>query len=87
MNQKIMRTVKFQQVYKECYKIFSKREFLLFSDFAKQIEWMQEILNSITYWEEQRYNNIVREYLSIKIQFMKDEEYIIMKNSYILQVM
>ena len=33
-----MKTVKFQQVYKECYKIFKKEKSLLFSDFAKQIE-------------------------------------------------
>ena len=38
MNQKIMKTCKFQQVYEECYKIFKERKFLLFSDFIKQIE-------------------------------------------------
>ena len=35
MNQKTIRIVKFQQVYKEYYKIFSKRESLLFSNFMK----------------------------------------------------
>ena len=52
MNQEIMKTCKFQQVYKECYEIFKKRKFLLFSNFAKQIEWMWEILNLITNQEE-----------------------------------
>ena len=61
-----MKTCKFQQAYKECYEIFKERKSLLFSDFAKQIEWMQEILNSITYWEEWRYDDIIREYLSIE---------------------
>ena len=49
MNQKIMKTCKFQQAYEECYEIFKKRKSLLFFNFAKQIEWMQEILNSITH--------------------------------------
>ena len=66
MNQEIMKTYKFQQVYEEYYKIFKERKSLLFSDFVKWVEWMWEILNSITYWEEQRYDNIIREYLSIK---------------------
>ena len=38
INQEIIKTVKFQQVYKECYKIFKKKKSLLFSDFVKQIE-------------------------------------------------
>ena len=66
MNQEIIKICKFQQAYKECYKIFKKRKSLLFSDFVKQIEWMWEILNLITYWEEQRYDDIVRKYLSIE---------------------
>ena len=66
MNPEIMKTVKFQQVYEECYEIFKKKKSLLFSDFAKQVEWMQGILNLITYQKEQRYSNIVREYLLIK---------------------
>ena len=45
---------------------------------------MWEILNSITYQEEQRYSNIVREYSLIEAQFIKDKEYIITENSYIL---
>ena len=48
---------------------------------------MQEILNSITHQEEQRYGNIIREYLSIKTQFTKNEEYVTAENDYILQVM
>ena len=52
MNQEIMKTCKFQQAYEECYKIFKKRKSSLFSDFAKQVEWMWEILNSITHQEE-----------------------------------
>ena len=83
MNQKIIKTCKFQQVYEECYEIFKERKFLLFFNFAKQMKWMQEILNLITYWEEQRYDNIVREYLSIKTQFTKNEEYVITENSYV----
>ena len=67
MNQEIMKTCKFQQAYKECYKIFKKRKSLLFFNFVKQVKWMQEILNSITHQEEQRYDNIIREYLSIEI--------------------
>ena len=82
-----MKTCKFQQVYEECYEIFKKRKSLLFSDFVKQIEWMWEILNLITYWEEQRYDNIVREYLSIKAWFTKNREYVTAENDYILQVM
>ena len=38
INQEIMKTCKFQQAYKECYKIFKKRKSSLFSDFAKQVE-------------------------------------------------
>ena len=38
MNQKIMKTCKFQQAYEEYYEIFKERKFLLFSDFVKQIE-------------------------------------------------
>ena len=52
MNQKIMKTCKFQQAYKECYKIFKERKSLLFSNFVKWVEWMWEILNLIMYWEE-----------------------------------
>ena len=48
---------------------------------------MQEILNSITHQEEWRYDDIVREYSSIKAQFTKNEEYVITENSYISQVM
>ena len=39
------------------------------------------------YWEEQRYDNIVKEYSSIKAQFIKNEGYITAENSYISQVM
>ena len=49
MNQEIIKTCKFQQAYEECYEIFKKRKSLLFSDFIKQVEWMWEILNLITY--------------------------------------
>ena len=82
-----MKTCKFQQVYEEYYEIFKKRKSLLFFDFVKQIEWMQEILNLIMYWEEWRYDNIVREYLSIKTWFTKNKEYVTAENNYILQVM
>ena len=84
MNQEIMKTCKFQQVYKKCYKIFKKRKSLLCSDFVKQIEWMWGILNSITHEEEWRYSNIIREYSLIETWFIKDEEYIIIENDYIL---
>ena len=87
INQKIMKTCKFQQVYKECYKIFKERKSLLFFNFAKQVEWMWEILNSITHQERWRYDNIIREYLSIKTQFTKNREYVITENNYISQVM
>ena len=87
MDQKTIKMCKFQQAYKECYKIFKERKFLLFSDFVKQIEWMQEILNLITYWEEQRYDNIVREYLSIETWFTKNRGYVTAENSYVSQVM
>ena len=83
MNQEIMKTCKFQQAYEECYEIFKERKSLLFSDFAKQIEWMWEILNSITYWEEWRYDDIIREYLPIETWFIKNREYITTENSYI----
>ena len=53
----------------------------------KWVEWMWEILNLITYWEEQRYDNIVRKYLSIKAQFIKSEEYVITENDYVSWVM
>ena len=82
-----MKTCKFQQAYEECYKIFKERKSLLFSDFVKQIEWMWEILNLIMYWEEWRYNNIIREYSSIKTQFTKNEEYVITENDYVSWVM
>ena len=52
MNQEIMKTCKFQQAYEECYEIFKERKSLLFSNFAKWVKWMQEILNSIMHWEE-----------------------------------
>ena len=84
MDQEIMKMCKFQQVYEEYYKIFKKRKSLLFSDFTKWVEWMQEILNSITYWEEQRYNNIIRKYSSIKAWFTKNKEYVITENDYVL---
>ena len=87
MNQKIMKMCKFQQAYEECYEIFKERKSLLFSDFAKWIEWMWGILNLITHWEEQRYDDIVREYSSIKTWFTKNEEYVITENSYVSQVM
>ena len=83
MNQKTMKTVKFQQAYEECWQIFKKRKFLLFSNFAKQVKWMWGILNSITYWEEQRYDNIIREYLSIEAWFTKNEGYVTTENDYI----
>ena len=83
MNQEIRKTCKFQQVYKEYYKIFKERKSLLFSDFMKWVKWMQEIFNLITYQEEQRYNNIIKEYLSIRAQFIKNKEYIIIENDYI----
>ena len=38
MNQEIMKTCKFQQAYEECYEIFKKRKFSLFSDFAKWVK-------------------------------------------------
>ena len=87
MNQKIMKTCKFQQAYEECYEIFKKRKSLLFSDFVKWVKWMWEILNLITYWEGWRYDNIVREYSSIKTWFIKNEGYVITENDYISQVM
>ena len=79
-----MKTVKFQQAYKECYEIFKKEKSLLFFNFVKWVEWMQEILNLITYQKKQRYSNIIREYLSIEAQFTKDKEYVITENDYIL---
>ena len=87
MNQEIMKTCKFQQAYKECYKIFKERKFLLFSDFIKWVKWIWEILNLITYWEEWRYDDIVREYLSIKTWFTKNREYVITENDYVSWVM
>ena len=82
-----MKTCKFQQVYEECYKIFKERKFLLFSDFAKWVEWMWEILNLIIHQEEQRYDNIIREYLFIKTQFTKNKGYVTAENDYVSQVM
>ena len=87
MNQEIMKMCKFQQVYKECYKIFKKRKSLLFFNFVKQVEWIWGILNSIMYWEGWRYNNIIREYSSIKTQFIKNREYVTAENDYISWVM
>ena len=49
INQEIIKTVKFQQVSEECYKIFKKEKSSLFFNFMKQIEWMQEILNLTIY--------------------------------------
>ena len=40
IDQEIIKIVKFQQVYKECYKIFKKEKSLLFSNFVKWIEWI-----------------------------------------------
>ena len=79
-----MKMCKFQQAYKECYKIFKERKSLLFFNFAKQVEEIWEILNLITYQEEWRYDNIIRKYLSIEAWFTKNEEYIIIENNYIL---
>ena len=45
---------------------------------------MWEILNLIIYQEEWRYDNIIREYLLIKTWFIKNKEYIITENNYIL---
>ena len=39
------------------------------------------------YWEEQRYSNIVKEYLSIEAWFTKNKEYITTENDYVSQVM
>ena len=82
-----MKTCKFQQAYEEYYKIFKERKSLLFSDFTKWVEWMWEILNLITYWEEWRYDDIIREYLSIETQFIKNREYVTAENNYISWVM
>ena len=87
MNQKIMKTCKFQQAYEECYEIFKERKSLLFSDFVKWVKWMWEILNLITHWEGQRYDNIVREYLSIKAWFTKNKEYVTAEDDYVSWVM
>ena len=38
IDQKTMRAVKFQQVYKEYYEIFKERKSSLFSNFMKQVE-------------------------------------------------
>ena len=38
LDQETMKVYKFQQVYKECYKIFKKKKSLLSSNFVKQIE-------------------------------------------------
>ena len=51
------------------------------------MKWIWEILNSITHWEGWRYDNIVREYSSIKTQFTKNEEYVTAEDSYVSQVM
>ena len=48
---------------------------------------MWEIFNSITNQEEQRYDNIIKEYLSIEAWFTKNKEYVTAENDYILQVM
>ena len=48
---------------------------------------MQEILNLIIYWEEWRYDNIVKEYLSIETWFTKNEEYVTAENDYVSWVM
>ena len=45
---------------------------------------MQEILNLITYWEEWRYDDIIREYLSIEAWFIKNEGYVTVENDYVL---
>ena len=87
MDQEIIKMCKFQQAYKECYEIFKERKSPLFSDFAKWVEWMQGILNSIMYWEEQRYDNIIRKYLPIRAQFTKNKGYVTTENSYVSQVM
>ena len=87
MNQEIMKTCKFQQAYKECYEIFKKRKFSLFFNFVKWVEWMWEILNLIMHQKEQRYDNIIRKYLSIKAWFTKNREYVTAENDYVLQVM
>ena len=39
------------------------------------------------YWERWRYDNIIREYSSIKAQFTKNREYVTAENSYVSQVM
>ena len=78
-----MKACKFQQAYEECYKIFKERKSLLSFNFTKQIEWMQEILNLIMHQEEWRYDDIIREYLSIKTWFTKNKEYVITENDYI----
>ena len=36
--------------------------------------------------EEQRYSNIIRKYSSIKTWFIKNREYVITENSYVLWV-
>ena len=87
MNQEIIKAVKFQQAYKECWQIFKDRTFLHDINFIRRIEWMQEILNLIIYWEEWRYNNIVKEYSLIETWFIKNKEYVITENEYISQVM
>ena len=83
MNQEIMKMCKFQQAYKECYEIFKERKSLLFFNFVKQVEWMQGILNSITYQEEQRYGDIIRKYPPIEAWFTKNGGYVTTENGYI----
>ena len=45
---------------------------------------MWKILNLIMYWEEWRYDDIIREYSSIKAQFIKNKEYVTVENDYVL---
>ena len=87
IDQEIMKTVKFQQAYEECWQIFRDRALLHDINFTRWVEWMQGILNSITHQEEQRYSDIVREYSLIETQFTKNEEYVTTENDYVLQAM
>ena len=45
---------------------------------------MWGILNLITHQEEWRYSDIIREYLSIEVWFIKNKEHVTAENDYVL---
>ena len=48
---------------------------------------MRDQLNMIIEWEDHEYSDIIHEYLSIRLKFTKNREYVTSENNFISQAM